>query len=97
MVAAALPYAIYGYETIVDFSIPPWFLGTAIKIAKRKSIPLHYVVLRPSEVICASRTANHAEGDIDDCSRYHELYTSFDEAQQYIIPAEVNTPSFITE
>ena len=36
MVAAALPYALYG-ETIVDFSTPPWFLETAQKVSKQGS------------------------------------------------------------
>ncbi len=36
MVAAALPYALYGYEVIVDFSIPPWFqLIRQLKIVEK--------------------------------------------------------------
>jgi chloramphenicol 3-O-phosphotransferase len=27
MTAAAVPYALVGYEVILDFSIPPWYLG----------------------------------------------------------------------
>jgi chloramphenicol 3-O-phosphotransferase len=48
MVAAALPYALYGYETVVDFSIPPWFLETADKVVSQKEVPVDYVVLRPA-------------------------------------------------
>src|SRR5271168_3352630 len=36
MTGAALPYALYGYEVILDFSIPPWFLETAQKIVKSR-------------------------------------------------------------
>src|SRR5580698_10337813 len=42
--AAAIPYALNGYETIVDFSIPPRFLETAMKMTKPREVPLHYVV-----------------------------------------------------
>ena len=84
MVAAALPYALYGYEVVLDFSIPPWFLPTARKVIKNR-VPLDYAVIRPSEKICAERAAARTEGAVADYSKFHELYLSFDEAQQYII------------
>lgn len=95
MVAAALPYALYGYEVIVDFSIPPWFLRTALKMAKKREIPLHYVVLRPPEKVCAARAADRLEGTIADYRLYHDLYTSFNEAQRYIIPDAASDASVI--
>ena len=61
MTAAALPYALYGYEVILDFSIPPWFLETAQRVVKWKDLDLDYVVLRPSETVCAARAAGRAE------------------------------------
>jgi|ERR1700733_4911561 predicted kinase len=85
MMASALPYALYGYEVIVDFSIPPWFLKTAVKIAKSKEVPLDYVVLRPSEEVCAQRAAARAEGTIADYGPYRDLYASFDEAERFTI------------
>ncbi|HEY2721429.1 MAG TPA: AAA family ATPase [Chitinophagaceae bacterium] len=85
MIAASLPYAINGYGVILDFSIPPWFLDTARKIAGAREVPLDYVVLRPDENICAERAANRTEGIIKDYSAYHNLYVSFDEAGQNII------------
>jgi chloramphenicol 3-O-phosphotransferase len=88
MMASALCYALYGYEVIVDFSIPPWFLANAIKMVKRRDIPLHYVILRPSETVCAERAATRAEGAITDYSRYRELYADFDKAQRYLIPSD---------
>jgi gluconate kinase len=84
MIAAALPYALYGYETIVDFSIPPALLETAHKIVKGR-VPVHYIVLRPSETVCASRAAKRPEGTIADYSSFHDFYTSFDEIQKHII------------
>ena len=85
MVAAALPYALYGYETIVDFSIPPWFLDTARQVASRREVPLDYVVLRPSEAVCADRAASRTEGAIANYAPYRDLYTEFDEARRFTI------------
>ena len=36
MTAAAVPYALAGYEVILDFSIPPWFLDAVRKVVKIK-------------------------------------------------------------
>jgi hypothetical protein len=48
MIAAAMPYSLAGYEVILDFSIPPWFLETVGKIVKLREVPIDYVVLQPS-------------------------------------------------
>jgi hypothetical protein len=77
MVAAAMPYALYGYETLLDFSIPPWFLETADKVVQRKEVPMDYVVLRPEESICAARCAGRAEGAINEYGPYLDLYADF--------------------
>ena len=82
MLSAASHYAIHGYDTLVDFSIPPWFLQTAIAVAKFREIPLNYVVIRPSEPICIERAKVRKEGRILDYTQYHDLYRSFDEATQ---------------
>jgi adenylate kinase family enzyme len=85
MVAAAVPYALYGNEVILDFSIPPWFLDTAQAVVKVKDVPLDFVVLRPSLAVCVERSAGRAEGAIADYAPYRDLYSSFDEAERYII------------
>jgi cytidylate kinase len=85
MVSSSMAYALAEYEVLLDFSIPPWFLGTAIKVANFKKVPLDYVVIRPSEVVCMTRAAERSEGTIADYSHYHDLYTSFDEADKNII------------
>jgi chloramphenicol 3-O-phosphotransferase len=84
MTAAALPYALHGYEVIVDFSIPPWFLDTARKVVKSR-VPVDYVVLRPSEAVCARRAATRLEGTIPDYTPYRDLYSAFDEAERYTL------------
>jgi hypothetical protein len=97
IIAAAVPYAYSGYEVIVDFSIPPWFLGTAKKIVSVRNVPLNYVVVRPTEEVCAMRAAGRKEGAIADYSRYHELYLSFDEAANYTIRNDSSSPEEIAQ
>ena len=85
MTSASLSYARAGYEVILDFSVPPWFLDTIVKIVNARNIALDYVVLRPSEKVCAARAAARGEGAIADYTPYRDLYTSFDKAARYTI------------
>ena len=85
MTAAAVPYALAGFETLLDFSIPPWFLNNVRAVAKVKDVPIDYVVLRPSEAVCAARALARPAGKIADYTLYHDLYTTFDEAGPYIL------------
>ena len=77
MTAAAMPLAMADYDVILDFSIPPWFLDTARRMLKVKKIPFDYVVVCPSETVCAQRAAARLKGKISDYTPYHELYTCF--------------------
>ena len=85
MISASMAFALADYETILDFSMPPWFMKTACAVARFKEVDLDYVILRPSESVCAARAANRTEGAIADYAKYHELYTAFDEAKPHII------------
>jgi len=85
MVAASVPYALNGYEVILDFSIPPWFLDTVRKIVEARNIPLEYIILRPGENVCAQRAAQRPEGNISDYSPYHDFYLDFVEADKYSV------------
>jgi len=85
MIAAAVPYAVAGYEVILDFSIPPWFLDTARKVAKVRDVPLDFVVLKPSEAVCAARAKHRAEGAIADYAQYSEFYRDFDGDERHTI------------
>lgn len=95
MMAAAIPFAIGDYEVVLDFSIPPWFLDTARRIATRRAVPLDYVVLRPSEAVCAARAAARLAGPIADYQPYRELYRSFDEAASHIVADDASDASVI--
>jgi len=97
MTAAALPYALYGYEVILDFSIPPWFLDTARRIVEGKQLPLNYVVLRPSEAVCAARAAGRTEGVIADYAPYRDLYLSFDGAERHMIQDDTSDAAAVAQ
>ena len=85
MTAAAIPYATGGSQVILDFSIPPWFLDTVKKIAGVRDVPVNYVVLRPSETVCAQRATSRTDGSIADYTRYSELYRDFDQVARHIV------------
>jgi hypothetical protein len=85
MVAAAVPFAVAGSDVIVDFTIPPWFLETAQRVARVRDIPLDYVAFRPSEAACRARGASREAGRIDDYSRYMDLYRDFDAAPGHCV------------
>jgi predicted kinase len=85
MTAAAVPYAMAGYEVILDFSIPPWFLDTVRKIAKVREVPLDLVVLKPSEAVCATRAKNRAEGAVADYAPYRDFYLDFEGVDRHTI------------
>jgi hypothetical protein len=97
MTAAALPYALAGYEVVLDFSIPPWFLDAVRKIVKIKDVPLDYVVLRPSESVCSARAAARSEGAIADYAPYRDLYSSFDGAERNMICDDESDAAIVAE
>ena len=55
-------YARDGYETIVDFTIPPWYLEAVRALLTGK--PFHYAIVRPSLAVCAARAAARSAGTI---------------------------------
>jgi adenylate kinase family enzyme len=74
--AAAVPLARSGYEVLLDFSFPLYFLETARKILKE--IPIDLVMLRPSIEACAKRALERPEGKIADYEQYRDFYAMFE-------------------
>jgi hypothetical protein len=98
MMAAAVPYAAADYEVVLDFSVPPWFIETALRIAAMRDVPLDYVVLRPSYEVCAVRAAERADGAIAIYEAYRDLYASFDEvAERHIVSDDIGSPAVIAK
>jgi chloramphenicol 3-O-phosphotransferase len=85
MAAASIPFVKEGYEVILDFSIPPWFLDTIRKVASGRDLPVNYVIIKPSEAVCATRAASRAEGIIADYAHYQEFYADFNGWDHYTI------------
>jgi chloramphenicol 3-O-phosphotransferase len=86
MLLSSIAYARNGYEVLLDFSIPPWYMNKASELVKKRNIPLNYVVVRPSMEICAQRAATRQHGAIPEYLEQHvRLYESFNEVEQYII------------
>jgi chloramphenicol 3-O-phosphotransferase len=83
-------FARGGYEAIVDFSVPPGFLAGARK--RVGEYPLQFVILRPTEEVCASRNAARGEGDY---SRYHEFYRLFEGTPEYDLDDPSGDPQSI--
>jgi len=78
--AAALAYAACGFDAVLDFSIPPGYLPTLVKMAASRSVALSYVVLLPAKQLCAARAAARSEGKIEDYSSLDTFYDRFAEA-----------------
>jgi len=78
MLAAALSYAMFDFDVLLDFSIPPWFLDTARTMAAKRGVPLAFVVLLPDKRVCAARAAARAEGAVADYeARFGSFYADF--------------------
>jgi len=93
MMSASVHYAANGYDTFLDFSIPPWFLETAKAVAKFREVPLNYVVLLPSEEVCAARAAGRSEGRVVDYTVYHDFYSSFVNAGKNAVAGDLMDPA----
>jgi adenylate kinase family enzyme len=83
MTRAASAFARDGYEVIVDFSTPPGFVDALP--AKMPETTIDYVVLFPSQAVCAERAANRAQGVILDYAPYMALYSAFEEGEGFMI------------
>jgi hypothetical protein len=85
MLHAAIPFALASYETVVDFSIPLWYLEGVRKIAATRKVPVHYFLILPNEEICRQRAAERPVGAIDNYERMHDFYLCFTELRQFVV------------
>ena len=88
-VQTAASYAAGGYPVILDFSIPPWYLGGVRKITASRGIAVHYVLLLPSEETCARRAAERSEDATFDYEVFHEFYATFKEMDGPVLTQEL--------
>jgi hypothetical protein len=97
MTTASLAYVRAGYQVIIDFSVPPWFLPTVFKIVNDRNIALDYVIIRPSEKVCSARAAARTEGAIAGYAFYKDFYDTFKEAERYAICDDESDAAGIAE
>lgn len=91
MMLSALPYARAGYDTLVDFTIGPWFLGLFKEYIKE--IPFEFVILCPSEKVCAERAGGRTEGTMKDYpSDLHLAFSDITEFEKYAIRDDEASP-----
>jgi hypothetical protein len=93
MFVAALPFALNGYKVILDFSIPPWFLPIAEKIAAKRQLSIDYVMLLPPQPVCAKRASERSEGKIALESYDKEFYQTFVEMEGHKVENPERTPA----
>ena len=91
MTASARHFERDGYEVILDFTIPPWYLDAMKALLPGKSFD--YVVLKPSEAVCAARAKARAEGRIADYAVYHDLYGLFDALPSHAVGDDTSDPA----
>jgi adenylate kinase family enzyme len=81
MMAAARPFSRAGQDTIVDFSIGPWFLPAVMPFLR--DTPLDCVILLPPKETCAARVAVRKEGRMPDYALYADMYDAFTAAKDF--------------
>jgi len=90
MTLASIPFARAGYQVVVDFTVGPWYMDAFL--SQLKDIPLHFIILCPSESVCAERAATREEGKVLDYSEYKELHEAFmqaEDSERYMIQNDV--------
>lgn len=95
MMLAAVPYARAGYDTLVDFTIGPWFLGLFKEYIKE--IPFEFVILCPSEKVCAERAEGRREGAMKDYpGDLHLAFSDIKEFEKHAIRDDEASPKELT-
>lgn len=90
MLASAMAFSRDHYDTIVDFSMPPWYVEPALaKLGPRLAdTDVRYVIVRPSLDVCAARAKSRAAGAIADYAHLREFYDTFVAAPDAITIAD---------
>lgn len=77
--AASCEYARGGYVVVLDGIVGPWFLAPFTARVAASSVPLSYVVLRPSLATTVRRARQRVTPDLTDSAPITSLYEQFDE------------------
>lgn len=88
LVQAAFAYAAGGYQVICDGIIGPWFIDVFRGAAATRSIPLHYVILRPDQAIALHRAVSrhdHALTDPEPIRSLHHQFTDIGAFERHVL------------
>jgi len=81
--AAAIAYVRGGYHTVVDCVIGPWHLSPYHEATRRADVPLHYVVLRPSEGVALRRATGRSDDTLVAEEPVRDPYRQFADLGSY--------------
>jgi adenylate kinase family enzyme len=74
---AASAYAAGGYQVICDGIVGPWFIDAFRTAAAARSIPLHYVILRPDQATALHRAVGRPHQALTDPEPIRSLHRQF--------------------
>jgi predicted kinase len=80
---AAFAYAAGGYQVICDGIVGPWFIDVFRVAAAARSIPLHYVILRPDQATTLRRAADRADPALTDAEPIRSLHRQFTDIGEF--------------
>jgi hypothetical protein len=90
---AAFCYAAGGYQVICDGIVGPWFID--VFRAAARSMPLHYVILRPDPGTAMRRAAGRAGDALTDpepIRSLHRQFTGIGEFEAHVIDSTMLSP-----
>jgi len=85
---AAFAYAAGGYQVICDGITGPWFIDVFRAAAAARSIPLHYVILRPDQATALHRAVSrgdHALTNPEPIRSLHHQFTGIGAFERHLL------------
>jgi cytidylate kinase len=76
MAAAAAQFAVGGYAVVLEGIVGPWFLDTFVPAVG--DVPVHYVVIRPSEAVAMERAVAREAPALVDPDPITKMYRAFE-------------------
>jgi adenylate kinase family enzyme len=74
---ASARYAAGGFDVIVDGIVGPWFVEPFMRQAASGSLPLQYVILRPTLDVALARAVQRGDEALTDEAPIRKMYDAF--------------------
>ncbi|HVV25347.1 MAG TPA: AAA family ATPase [Pseudonocardiaceae bacterium] len=94
--AAAVGYALGGYDVVLDGIIGPWFLEPFRSAARAEGLTLSYAVLRPTLAATVARATQRSGAALTDREPIEGLYRAFadlGDLERCVIDSTGQTPA----